>query len=38
MRPEVSLLLPIADLVGIVDSQLDGLPRVSRILWDNREH
>ena len=38
MRPEVSLMLPIADLVGIVDFQMNGLPRVPRILWDNREH
>jgi hypothetical protein len=38
MRPEVSLLLPVADLVGIVSFQLQGMDRVPRILWDNREH
>ncbi len=38
MRDDQSLYLPIADLVGITGLQLDGSPRVPRILWDNREH
>src|SRR4051812_34608630 len=38
MRDDRSLYLPIADLIGITGLQLDGCPRVPRILWDNREH
>jgi len=38
MREDDSLYLPVADLVGITALQLDGSPKVPRILWDNREH
>ena len=38
MRDDQSLYLPIADLVGITALQLEGSPKVPRILWDNREH
>src|ERR1700738_518025 len=38
MRDDQGLYLPIADLVGITALQLEGSPKVPRILWDNREH
>lgn len=39
VRPDVVLLAsPISCLVGIVGLTLDGVPRVPRVVWDNREH
>ena len=38
VRPDVSLLWPIPDLVGIVALDLPGSPEVPKICWENREH
>ena len=39
VRPDLNIFSsPVSDLVGIVGLSFDGVPRIPRICWDNREH